>query len=104
MIENADRETSDGKKFNSEKMLRSSVNPKSSTATIVSLTERETVNSPTTKSRTMKPGSEKSDSEKSVSKNLFSKMSGRKNARKRKSDHQNFSGVYFYKKKSTAKG
>ena len=78
MIENTDRENSDGKKSNSEKMLRSSVTPKSSTATIVSLTERETVNSPTTKSWTMKPGSENSDNEKPLFKNLFSKMSGRK--------------------------
>ena len=54
MIETTDRESSDGKKSNSEKMLRSSVTPKSSTATIVSLTEKETVNSPVTKSLTMK--------------------------------------------------
>ena len=49
MIESTDRENSDGKKSNSDKMLRSSVTPKSSTATIVSLTEKETVKSPTTK-------------------------------------------------------
>ena len=78
MNENTDRESSDGKKSNSEKMLRSSVTPKNSTKTIVSLKERETVNSPTTKSRTMKAGSEKSDDEKSVSKNIFIKMAGRK--------------------------
>ena len=78
MIENTEKENSDGKKSNSEKMLRRSVNPKSSTATIVSQTEREMVNSPTTKSRTMKPGSEESHNEKSVSKNLSSKMSSRK--------------------------
>ena len=75
MIENTDRERSDSKKSNSEKMLRSSVTPKSSTATIVSSTERETVNSPKTKSRTMIPGSVKSDNEKSVFKIHFSKMS-----------------------------
>ena len=51
---------------------------RSSTTSIVSLTERETVNSPKTKSWTMKPGSEKSNYENSASKNLFSKMSGRK--------------------------
>ena len=78
MIENTDRENSVGKKSNSEKMLRSNVTPKISTATIVSLKKRETVNSPTTKSRTMKPDSENSDNEKSVSENLFSKTSGRK--------------------------
>ena len=49
MIEKTDREKSDGKKSISEKVLRSSVTPRSSTATIVSLTERETVNSPKTK-------------------------------------------------------
>ena len=76
MIENSDEENFDHKKFNSENMLRSSVTPKNSTATIVSLTERVTVNSPTSKSRTMKPGSEKSDNEKSVSTNLSSKRSG----------------------------
>ena len=52
-------------------MLRSSVTPESSTATIVSLTERETMNSPTTKTWTKKPDSEKSDNEKSVSKESF---------------------------------
>ena len=70
MIENTGGDNSDGKKSHSEKMLRSSVTPKSSTATIVSLTERETVISPSIRSRIMKPGSEKFDNEKSVSKNL----------------------------------
>ena len=49
MVENTDRENSDGKKSNVEKRLRSSVTPKISTATVVSLTEREAVNSPTTR-------------------------------------------------------
>ena len=61
MVVNIDRENSGGKNSNSEKMLRSKVTPKSSTATIASLTEKKTVNGLTTKSRTMKPGSEKSD-------------------------------------------
>ena len=78
MIENTHQQNSDGKKSNSEKMLRSSVTPKSSTATVVSLTKGETANSPTIISWTMKPGSEKSDNEKSVSKKLFSNMAGRK--------------------------
>ena len=76
MIQNIDREKSDGKKSNSEKMLKSSLTPKSSTAPLVSLTKGETVNSPT-ESRKIKPCSEKSDNKKSVSKNLFSKISGR---------------------------
>ena len=61
-----------------EKMLRSTLTPRSLTATIVSLTERKTVNSPTTKSITIKLGCEKSDNENSVCKNLFSKMADRK--------------------------
>ena len=86
MIENTDRENSDGKKSNSEKMLICSVTPKSSTATIVSLTERN----------------KKTDNEKSGSKNLFSKMSGRKTLQ-----NENLTTkipvMNISKKKSTAK-
>ena len=103
MIDNTDREISDGKKFYSEKMLRSSVTPKTSTVTIISLTERETVNNPTKKSRTMKLGSERSENEKSVSKNLFSKISDRKTLQNENLSTKIPTVNISKKKKSTAK-